>query len=487
MMATRPLLRSRCTRDSQTVVIPPLFLTVPNYCTSSTYITVTATDTRGATATGTSLVIFVASPHMSGAFKALSGSPGVVVGDTATLSVTASARQGIAWIGYAIGPPLNTRDSVAVSGDSVVHAFKIRVDSGWISGSYYLPSIGMFARDPKGHLGRGGVDENFLVVSGPRRPEVWAPLNGVVHDVALDTLHGILYLSQPFEERILRLSLATMTFGAPIALSGWPYGLDLSAGADSLFVGLYLTHELGIVDLSTDAVTRIPLTIPTNLGFGADFVQEATNGKVLISVSDPYGLGEIWAYDLNTHQQGRRVDADGPPCSLEGAFGPMTRLRNPSLIASRFNGTLAIYEVAPDSFTWRRQLNANGPLSTDRTGQHLLLGNHLFTADLHEVGVYERETFLAVDGSVIAPDAASAFFTTIYGFDKVRLPDGAVPNRFPWPSADREPGLLPPPLPDNHTSSASERAGFLGRDRSPDADVEALAQPQTVAATPRAA
>src|SRR6266702_806504 len=162
---------------------------------------------------------FLTPPTMGGYYLGPDANPTALPGETVRFFVGAGVGDlhdaRITWLGYEVGPPVNARD-----------AFGYR--------TRYYPACCQ-----------------FLVIDAIRRPTVTVPLGGRVSDVVLDTTRGRLYLSQPDSGRILVLSIGTMTFETPIALSGRPSGMDLSLSGDSLLVGLYSTRELGVGNLVT--------------------------------------------------------------------------------------------------------------------------------------------------------------------------------------------------------------------------------------------
>jgi hypothetical protein len=349
---------------------------------------------------------------------------------------------GITWLGYEVGPPVNTRDSAPVSGQQASDSFAVRVNSLWITGQSYLPAIVFFVRDSWGYRIRYGPGCcEVSVIDAIRRPTAVLPLDSRVSDVVLDTTRGTLYLSQPDSSRILVLSIGTMTFATPIVLPGRPSGMDLSLSGDSLLVGLYSTRELGVVNLLTGHIDRIPIVLSGFPDLGPDRVREAANGKVLLSITfagSGYG-GQLIEYDLNTGQQRRRLDV-----GLLGALTEATaleRVGDPSRIVQLLEDACCpvnaqTYTAATDSFSPLHGVLDffGGPVSSDRAGRYILFANRLWTSDYGSVRNYAESTYVyrlngIADASVIAGDASAAFFASLYGYYKVRLSDDSVMER----------------------------------------------------------
>jgi len=267
-----------------------------------------------------------------------------VVGETLRVAIDARSTAGVTWVGYEVGPPFNYGDSTAVFDTAVSKAYQIPLTSEWLLDVHYGPFIGVFFRDQYERRFRTITStlNTAYVVKGPRRPYALVSLPGLAQDMLLDTLRGVLYVSQPDSNRILRISTATMTYGTAIPMPGQPYGLDLTLSGDSLLVGLAKGQKLGIVNLQTGAVSTVALDLGLPAGFvGPQYVKEAANGKVLIGVlSSYYGYQYMWEYDLNTGQHGRRLDATNH-------VGPIVAIGNRSRLALQHQ----VYVAASDSLT----------------------------------------------------------------------------------------------------------------------------------------
>ncbi len=389
---------------------------------------------------------FLTPPTMGGYYLGPDANPTALPGDTVRFFVGAGVGDlhdaRITWLGYEVGPPVNARDSAPASGQNATDTFAVQMDRAWITGQTYLPYISFFARDAFGYRTRYyPACCQFLVIDAIRRPTVTVPLGGRVSDVVLDTTRGRLYLSQPDSGRILVLSIGTMTFETPIALSGRPSGMDLSLSGDSLLVGLYSTRELGVVNLVTGQIDRIPIVLSGFPDLGPDRVKEAANGKVFLSITfagSGYG-GQLIEYDLNTGQQRRRLEP-GLSGALTEATG-MARVGDASRLVLLLEDACCpvnaqTYTAAIDSFSpLHGVLNFFGDrVSSDRAGRYLLFANRLWTSDYQFVRNYAESTYVyrfngIADESALSGDGAAAFFASLYGYYQVRLADDSVLER----------------------------------------------------------
>lgn len=429
---------------SRTLRIP-----TPSLSLSSWVVKLVVVDQFGRRDAQSTTVHFLTAPTMGGYVTGPDSNPTALPGDTVQFSIgagVADARDpGITWLGYEVGPPVNARDSLAVSGQQASATMSVVVSRLWITGQSYLPAISFFARDVWGYRIRySPLCCNVLVVDAIRRPTALVPIAGRVSDVVLDTARNRLYLTQPDSGRILTLSLATMTYGQPILLPGRPSGMDLTLGGDSLLVALFSARELAIMNLITGQIDRVPITLGNPTNPSPDRVREAANGKVLISMTFAgfgYG-GELIEHDLRTGQQKRRLDV-----GLQGALTEATglaRVGDPSRIVLLIEDACCpenaqIYTAATDSFSPLYDvfdlITAPGaPLSSDRAGRYILMGNRLWTSDFSTKRDYARATYFyrfegPPDASVISSDASEAFFASLYGYYKVRLSNDSTLER----------------------------------------------------------
>jgi hypothetical protein len=242
----------------------------------------------------------------------------------------------------------------------------------------------------------------------------------------LDTLRRTLYIAQPDSNRVLRLSLATMTFGMPITLGGRPTGLDLSLGGDTLLVALFGTQELAFVNLQTNAVKRVAIVgLPTAAGaVGPTFLREASNRKILISLHYlEYDGWDVWEYDLATGRQRARPEAT----RASGYDGPIVRIGTPSrLIRSH-----QIYTAATDSFSDQVPFGPYALPSADSNGRNILISYQLSSPSLMPVRTLIYGLWGSLGPSALSYDGSVAYFGTHYGVRVVRPSDGAIVQDFP--------------------------------------------------------
>ncbi len=150
----------------------------------------------------------------------------------------------------------------------------------------------------------------------------------------------------------------------------------------------------------------------------------------------------IWEYDLVAGTQQRRTDV-----GLSGNVGAQAEMARSGgqskLLAWDLNTACAqIYDVASDGFSTCKTLSLPLPAvpAATATGDRWLVHNLLFDGSLNAVA-----TVLPSDSGpgTIAPDGSAAYYPTLYGYQKVRLPDGALLERVRIPPNDARLTALP--------------------------------------------
>jgi hypothetical protein len=296
---------------------------------SAVHITGTVANNAGLTTTTTAslTVADTAHPVVSGTLTGTHGVGGAAPGDVITITVKASDRRKLAYVGYAFGAPASRVDSVATSASSYTLTAPITVPAQWTGTS----TVTVFARDSVGN--RTSVSLGTLVVR-TQRPLLTVSLPGAVYDAAFDRTRNVAYLSIPSREQVVVLSTANGTFGTPYTFTASPRGVDLTAGGDSLVVGLLaVPANIAITNLVSGATTLLP--IPTtnaaapSLVLGPDHVRVAGTNKALVTVTfagSGYG-GLLMEADLATGNnavpqsgdRGGAVSRDGQSRAHRGA------------------------------------------------------------------------------------------------------------------------------------------------------------------------
>jgi hypothetical protein len=291
----------------------------------------------------------------------------------------------VAWIGFHVTEPVDIADSVAIP-DSL-DALQVLVALNLGEGFAGVVRVSGVARDAAGNRTEQVAIGNPVSVYRPlERPTPTAPLPGPVGDVALDPRRDHVYLAQPESARVLVLSLASMTFEAPIATPSAPTGLDLTASGDSLVVALAASGQLGIaaldpvprewtlVDLIADGDGRRPTTVRVSAG---------NKAFVPLSAEETAGAGGVLEYDVATGVVRPRSDFDRQGPVPSGTR--VTRTPDRSRIVILFAGPCCptegqVYESAPDTVLPVRFIagRAEPHVSADGTARQFLIDAVLF-------------------------------------------------------------------------------------------------------------
>lgn len=345
-------------------------------------------------------------------------------GDTIPLSVRTSGYVPMSWVVYTLGAPANVRDSVAVpAGGWVQHTVKIPVRAGWAG----TPPLSVYVR--------GSVLASNVLSSAPDglriypqrvRPVRSAATANPATDMVLDEARGLLYLSF-WEKRVEVLSLATMTFGTPIALPAGAAGIDLTRNRDTLLVALG-NQTLGIVDLARPgSVTQVPLA-PGGTAMWAVGVRVAANGKVLVT-GNPVGTYGQSVVEMASLGAGQRVRTDAPSDAA-----PMN-IRSPDRSRVFFGSARCaiVYSSASDAFGPCIATEPSGSWSSTPSGNRFARGYGVQDGSSGEVRVFPH-IWNGNYTTGISPDGADLYIGSSGGLTRARVSDGALLERIPLPA-----------------------------------------------------
>lgn len=372
------------------------------------------------------------------------GSAAYGPGDTVRFQVEVHARRQLTWVGFVVGGTAPVRDSIAVP--LTIDSTLVTVVKGLFpAGTRGLFTVTAFARDNAGDYGETVLAGNPLdvydtvtaaVTSAPFDancsvivPTYATPFVGC--DLAVDPGRDLVYISQPDSFRIAVLSLATMTYGAPIIAPDTVSGLDLTPGGDSLVVTLPLAGRLGIVDLTTTPPTWHLVAVDTLPGKKPAGVRVAATEKALVSLTTDYiyqshDSTQLIEYDVKTGAAHARYDvAPGSGLSL---FTPLTRSADASrIVLSWLSDYYQVYDAARDSLLppGRPPIGEAPPaVSLTPDGHRVLIKGFLLDQAGHQVGYLDPPG----DGwvSAISPGGDTAYFGFKTGFLRTRIADGAT-------------------------------------------------------------
>jgi hypothetical protein len=359
----------------------------------------------------------------------------LVPGDLARFTIHATDNGRLRWIGYKLGA---VADSQAVSASTSDWTVERAIPAG-TTGSIALE---VFAQDA-GQQRATAVSQSFNVVNAIRRATRSSISTADIRDVAYDAKREALYLSQPTIPRVAVLSLATMTFGTPIAAPSVTAGLDLTLSGDSLLVSLRRAAQMGVVDLnqSTRAMNTISLAVGTFLNPGPDNLRVLSNGKAIITLTfdgSGYG-GQVMEYDLATGVGKLRGDVGYSGAVTERV--PLARSVDRKRMMLLIDDSCCpeegrTYDATTDKFS-----GGVGTVSTyfpsvsaDSAGNNYLVGNSAFHNDL-SLAARLSPTEYGYGPTTISMDGTIAYLGTDYGYLKLRIADQAVLERVILPAA----------------------------------------------------
>jgi hypothetical protein len=250
-----------------------------------------------------------------------------------TLQLWASDNHALAWVGWALGAPVNVRDSEAVQGSTAEADFPLALPLSAVGSG---ATMTVFTRDQDGHQHIDTIAPMDIVTFN-QHPVHAAPVLDTIPDLAIDTKRGVVYLAQPDSGRLAVLSLATMTYQTPIPFMGRPISVDLTPSGDSLLVVLDGSNSLAVVQLAGSpqlaGAISVPLypssvvaTVPYRVRVASDghpVVTMRTSGPIngggdyiaypMVIATDsivPNRASEIGAYPISPAPSARSGDAN---------------------------------------------------------------------------------------------------------------------------------------------------------------------------------
>jgi hypothetical protein len=407
----------------------------------SLFVSIQAVDVAGNTAPwSTALEITdVRYPELQSLVSPAPGSDALyarrfVPGDTLWVTLEASDDRELTWVGFSLGL-FGFGDSIQPLTSSLVGTFPIVVRPGWEVRETYLTT---FAVDSVGN--RSEVTSSALgFFDGVRRPlqAVQQPNIGRVWDTVYDSWRDRLYVSQPDSGRIAVFSLASLESELPIPTPYVAWGMDLSAGGDSLVVVLPGSPYLGIVDLKS-SVPSIDTVFLSELGYPNRYARDVAvlaDDRVLLSIVSQFGGLPETLYEVDLRSGAQRLRTDLPHTPL------LTRSGDRSMLIAAIDNEYYVYRVANDAFSAPLELCCFWPPSIDHTGSRIAIGYMLFDGELSPIG--EIPTFADV---TLTADASTAYYPvdvgyTRYGIDEGRILERGLLRHTPaqlWPLPDGE-------------------------------------------------
>jgi hypothetical protein len=220
----------------------------------------------------------------------------LVAGTTDSIAVTANDNHLLGWLGWTLGSPtLGDSVQAAAATDSVM--LPIAVPASLAGDSLTLTA---FAIDADGNKATTSVPA--LASALTTHSAMSVPRGARIADMAFDSARGLVYLAKPDSQIVSVLSLGTMTYQTPIAVSGRPVAVDLTPGGDSLIVGLASPASLAVVSLTSGAHPVLG-TLPFDTGSIVDTVRSMrvlADRRAFAIVAHPGGHSVVMSLDLGT-------------------------------------------------------------------------------------------------------------------------------------------------------------------------------------------
>lgn len=364
-------------------------------------------------------------PHNSGPLTStLSGF--AFGGDTIETYVVAADNHILHSVNWNVLPAgAGVDDSLVVDSEGTTGMVDIRFQRG-ASGPVQLR---VYARDAVGN-----VSDTVTTPMGPfyLYPSVVLPadsatVDGYTPDAIPDPKRQLAYLLQPNDNRILVLSLSTMTVTQTIPYSWVATDFDITPGGDSLLVALRGGNALGVVDLrqSPLSMSILPLDPVDSTGPPSPhFVRTLSNGKTFVTLYNSDLLDEI---DLATGAQ--RVRRDAGVNGNVGLAALGRSLNHAVVVVNGGAGYFQRYDVSTDHFGPLLSPAAGGA-SLDSAGQHVAAGLTVYDSALQPVSTAAAGWPIpGIWPTIISPDGTMLFQVLPDGVVRNRVADGAIVDR----------------------------------------------------------
>ena len=233
---------------------------------------------------------------------------------------------------------------------------------------------------------------SVLVVRPPARPGNGhcssrlgdtGPPAGRLGEVIVDA-HGTAYTSNPSQNRVEVLTIATGVLGVPIPVGSGPRALDLSADGATLYVVNSESSDVSVVDLvEAGGPPHHPARRPPDVDRGGGqrhaLVTRMSSGALRL---------RLLQIDLASGTVRERTDW------LNWGYGPNPSIVSASRDRSRIgvglgtyeSGSVAFYDAGTDTFTAQKSFGPVAYLALDATGATMLAGTDetsVIEGDLH--------------------------------------------------------------------------------------------------------
>lgn len=380
-------------------------------------------------------------PHVAGGLLTASGTDASTVGEMATaagdpvrIRVVASDNHQLAWVGWRLGAPANSADSVAVAGTQGKDSTVVAAGPAWVGTS----PLTIFARDAAGNLAETRPFVDRLMVYSSRAATIErAPLGRMVLDWAYDQPHDRLVVLLEDSTTIYSVPLGTFTPDAPVRLPEMAGGLDVTPNGDSLLVTLPHSGAIGEWQIGSPiaTMTHVPISFDPAIGAGPERVKIASNGKALISLAAMSGSAAYRFITLDLASGTQRKRTDVGPLSWGGGTLLMPSWDRTRILAifgaGCCQGAGVFYEAGRDGFFVSpalEQVGPSEPTTADSTGAGFLMGSRYVGGDLFTPATIQAPGYMDYyySASAIAPDGTRAYFARPNGYTTIRLSDRQI-------------------------------------------------------------
>lgn len=365
-------------------------------------------------------------PTVRGTVSVPPGDVLAVTGEKIRITIGASDKRGLRWVGYNLTPPASVQDSVAVLDTTYADTIDLTVPASWQGTSY----LDVWARNAYNKLAFENHGQ-VTVLDAVRRSLQTVSLGVRAADAVYDQARNVMYFTEPESARVAVLLLNTFTFGPPIPLPMIKRALgfqsiDIVPSGDSAIVALPDTGQLAFLDRIANGVTTSRMT-----GISSVELLRVTANRRVLTIGQVDSAGYVFfavvERDLATGRDSIRRDVG----QMGHVSATATLWASPDhsrvLVLSTGAPSCAyVYDAATDTFSSCSAFffSATIPPSATTNGDKWLVGETLLDGSLNVLA-----TVTPASGGGISPDGSAAYVSTLYGYNKIALPSGALIER----------------------------------------------------------
>jgi len=372
-------------------------------------------------------------------WKVISDDQLILPGDAIGIQVEVHDDRALTYVGIALGPPVNIRDSAAVTGKDVVHTFPFRTTTAWLGVTDYTVFAGdWLSRRATVVAGNVGVSDMI------RRPLHQMDLGGMASEMAYDGKRERLYVGVPSQGQIKVVDLASFTDLSPYNVippstqaTASSVALDITPGGDSLVFSPGNTEDSTaiVLNLLTGQTTPLGIVSAGGLRVTAQNLWLTQHDRLVVfgTTHDQgfitYGL---WGYNL----------ANGTPREYSAGIGAVSEsgrtsdAAHLSLVTYLPSDCAFAFDPATDVLSACHPLTfaaTDFQLTANQAGTRWLVDAHILDENLAEIMTVPSGK--NTPGGTISPDGLTAWYPRWFGVEQIRLSDGASVERIRVPNA----------------------------------------------------